>query len=120
MNRISGRLLCVVSVVLIAACGGGGGDGGGGNSTGATSSGCAWSGNCSTTAKEGSYQCLGNSLQKCQAGSWVTLISCSSLTYTSPTGFVYGCTCKGGCGTSVVECSYAFNICGSQRYNQPS
>ena len=117
MKRISGLLLSGVSVLLIAACGGG--DGGGNGSGGSASSGCAWSGNCSTTAKEGSYQCLGNSLQKCQAGKWVTLISCSTLTYDSG-NFTYACTCKGGCGTSVVECSYAFNICGTQRYNQPS
>jgi hypothetical protein len=118
MKRVSGLLLSAVAAVLIAACGGGGDDGGG-TSSSATSSGCAWSGNCSTTAKEGAYQCLGNSLQKCQAGQWVSLISCTSLTYDSG-NFTYACTCKGGCGTSVVECSYAFNICGSQRYNQPS
>ncbi|MEM7136262.1 MAG: hypothetical protein AAF500_06785 [Myxococcota bacterium] len=74
---------------------------------------CQWNGNCSTVAPPGSYDCLGddNTLVTCIDGSWEVVADCS--------GFFSGsdrCSCKGGCGTETVECSFAFDICGSQQY----
>ena len=73
---------------------------------------CSWHGNCSSKAPEGAYDCSGNTIVKCVAGNWETVITCSSLHDSKG----YACTCKGGCGTATVECSYAFNICGNQTY----
>lgn len=88
--------------------GGTSGSDGGGSSAGS----CAWHGNCSTRAPNGAYDCSGNSLMKCVDGSWVSVVGCTS-THDSKG---YACTCKGGCGTSKVECSYAFNTCEGHSY----
>lgn len=74
---------------------------------------CAWNGNCSTTAPHGSYDCLNDdrTLVTCIDGTWETVADCS--------GFFSGddrCSCKGGCGTQTVECSFAFDVCGTQQY----
>lgn len=82
------------------------------SSEGASSGGgCAWNGNCSTTAPAGAYDCLGNALVQCLGGTWEEVAYCP--------GFFEGnrsCTCKGGCGVDYTECSYAFEVCGGQRY----
>lgn len=74
---------------------------------------CAWNGNCSTRAPAGSYDCLNDDLTlvTCINGVWEEVADCS--------GFFQGnrtCTCKGGCGTETVVCSFAFEICGGQEY----
>jgi hypothetical protein len=77
----------------------------------ASAGGCAWLGNCSTSAPEGAYDCSGNTLVQCLDSTWEEVAYCP--------GFVQGarsCTCKGGCGVDTTECSYAFETCGGQRY----
>jgi len=72
---------------------------------------CAWLGNCSTRAPEGAYDCSGDTLVQCLDSTWEEVAFCP--------GFVQGlrtCTCKGGCGVNTTECSYAFEVCGGQRY----
>jgi hypothetical protein len=77
-----------------------------------TKNGCKWNGNCGSIAPEGAYDCSGNSIVKCIKGKWELVTLCSSITNSKG----YSCTCKGGCGTTYVECSYAFDVCQGQRY----
>ena len=100
---LAGALACT-SCSDDATSGGNGTPGGGG---------CTWNGNCSTPAPNGAYDCLNDDLTlvQCIDGNWEVVASCS--------GFFQGdrsCTCKGGCGTNTVECSFAVDVCGSQQY----
>lgn len=90
---------------------GGPADSGGGDSGGGAGS-CGWHGNCSTRAPNGAYDCSGNNLMKCENGTWVNVIGCTSTSDSKG----YACTCKGGCGTSTVVCSYASNVCEGHTY----
>ncbi|MCG8391413.1 MAG: hypothetical protein MJA30_38030, partial [Cytophagales bacterium] len=93
--------LILLLVMTYSGCGDDNGE------TSAGAGGCPWNGNCSSIAPEGAYDCDGNTLVQCIGGSWEFVASCSS--------FASGgrsCTCKGGCGTSTVECSFAFDVCG--------
>jgi hypothetical protein len=94
-------------------CGDCGNRTGNGSNGGTSGKSCAWNGNCSTMAPEGSYDCLNDdrTLVTCIDGNWETVANCG--------GFFQGnrtCTCKGGCGTETVVCSFAFEICGNQEY----
>ncbi len=73
--------------------------------------GCVWTSCTTGAAPDGGYECQGNSLYQCVYGSWQLVITCPSLTSDG-----YACTCKGGCGTSTAECSYAFNVCDGYQY----
>jgi len=112
----------VVVIFLVALAGCPSNQDSGSGSTQA-STGCAWMNpNCGTRANEGSYECLGgsggSSLMQCQSGQWVSLVNCNNLTWTSATGFTYACSCKGGCGSTKVDCDYGGSICGGFNYTQ--
>lgn len=81
---------------------------------GAFAGGCEWNGNCSIPAPNGAYDCLNDdaTLVQCINGNWEFVVGCDS--------FVSGnraCTCKGGCGTDTVECSFAFDVCGGTQFD---
>jgi hypothetical protein len=102
-------MVSLAAVLTCASCSDEAGSGGNGIPAG----GCEWNGNCSTAAPNGAYDCLNDdfTLVQCVDGNWDFVASCS--------GFVQGnrsCTCKGGCGTNTVECSFAFDVCGGQQY----
>ncbi len=98
-------LLLIFSIAFLAGCGD--------NDDDSSSGGCPWNGNCSSMAPEGAYDCLGNSIVQCINGEWNHIIACSSTDDSDGRA----CTCKGGCGTSVVECSFAFEVCDGQQYD---
>ena len=81
---------------------------------------CEWRyGSCAGyNAPEGSYECSDSSevMYQCLGGIWEQAVSCSGV-YSSDG---YSCTCKGGgCQMDYAECSYAFDVCGSIKYDQP-
>ncbi len=77
-----------------------------------SSGGCQWKGNCSSIAPEGAYDCDGNSIVQCLNGSWNFVIACGSTDDSDGRP----CTCKGGCGTNTVECSFAFDVCDGAQF----
>ncbi|MEM6523938.1 MAG: hypothetical protein AAGF85_13955 [Bacteroidota bacterium] len=91
--------LILFLVITYSSCGDDDGD--------TTTGGCPWNGNCSGLAPEGAYDCDGNTLVQCLGGSWEFVAACGSFTSGGRS-----CTCKGGCGTNTVECSFAFDVCG--------
>jgi hypothetical protein len=103
------RLAGAFGMFFILACGAT-------NDSAAAAGGCAWPGDCRTTAPEGAYACSGGSIVRCAGGSWSSVTSCPSFSWTSSSGFSYPCRCEGGCGLDVTRCAYAFNTCGSQSY----
>ena len=79
---------------------------------------CEWHGNCSTPAPNGAYDCGPsdegdrNMIYQCIDGSWYEIADCGYRFDADG----YACSCSGGCGLDVTECSYASNICEGEAY----
>lgn len=107
VGDIMGKLSWLRCLLVVFACCGDSHAGGAGSTGGPSGAACIWHGNCSTTAPQGAFDCSGNSVVRCENGSWKTVVGCGTL----ENGDGYSCTCKGGCGARTTVCSYASDVC---------
>jgi hypothetical protein len=105
------RLACaLIAFATLVGCPGPDSDNG---TTSSASSGCSDGGE---PIPEGGYACVGSGLVRCSSGTWVNVVSCSSLQWTSGSGFHYTCRCAGGSGMDTTSCTYGGSTCGGQSY----